>query len=1122
MNFKITDVLSFRRKRNLLLIMKILIFFCFTVSFAFTSNSGFSQNTKILISNDSKVSVEEVFEIIKNQTDYRFAYQSNVFENLSEVTLKKGVITLNKLLQLSLRPAYDYQFDDKNNSIFIIPYKEKKIFPQEDHVVTGRITTKEGFPLMGVTVLVENKSIGVFTNEEGKYKIKVSNNDVLKFTYIGYEKKEIKVDSQQEINVVLEEALSELDEVQVTAYGKTSKRLATGNITTITSEEIRKSPVSNVLQAVQGKVPGVFIRQTSGQAGTPFDIQIRGVNTLKTINQSAPQPLLVVDGVAFPAGNLQGNSSKGIFSFEFDSTSGNGLSYINPNDIETINFLKDGDATAIYGSRGANGVILITTKKAKKGEPTVSFSTRSGYSFAGRSPKLLNTEDYINYRTEAVENSGNGIGFSDLDINGTFSDTRYTDWKESLLKSGAFSNFNSISYSGGSDNARYLVRGNYNKENSILNNSGANTLAGIHFDLSTNTSDHKFTLGLTGTYTASKNTGSIFDTFRLFTAPNAPDPYNEDGTINQVDFDEYDFINPARINEVIAENKVDNLIGNINFRYTPVKGLVFKANAGISNLSSRDLYAKPTTYYPLNTFSENSSSISRFNIKTITIEPSVSYQANLGNLGTAIVNFGATFQEKQAERSEVSATDLFSDNQLRDPAQAGFEKVSYGSDNTNSRYTGVFGILNYNFVNKYLLNLSLRRDGSTKFGAENRFATFGSVGASWILSEENWFKNNIKFIDFAKFRGSFGTVGGDGIDDYLYLSTYYTSVAYGNEDTLEPEGPSNAFLQWEHNEKSELGVNLGLFKSRIQLGYSYYTTITEKSLTDLATSAVTGVTRYFTNSPAKIKNWGHEITLSTENIKNEAFSWTTNFNITLPKSELVAFNNVDGLQENHNFVVGKPVTGIKVYNYQGVNPETGNFNFFKDLDGNGKIDDGEVDEFTFDLNDNDATEFVDLAPEFFGGIQNTFSYKNFSLGVFFSFQKRNIRTAFASEFSAFSSPGGANKNISQDVYNARWQNPGDITDIPRFAPGFFSTFAFENYKISNGAYTNVSYARLQNVNLNYNLPSKWLQKVGLKSMQIYLQGQNLLVISDFKGRDPEVIDALGPLRTFVFGLDLSL
>ncbi|WBL25030.1 SusC/RagA family TonB-linked outer membrane protein [Zunongwangia sp. HGR-M22] len=1095
-----------------------------TLLFALFSMQTYASSQSIKISlEENQISLKKLFNKIEKITDYSFLYHVGDIDLSQKVDIKANEVALEDVLkQVLTKTNIDFQLNDKQ---IILKQKEEKEIPgtleqpkrkaQQQSIVNGTIRDLSLEPLMGVTVRIKDKNRGVITNEKGEFSIRVSIGETLVFTYIGFENISREISNYEPLDIVMEEAVNGLDAVQVTAYGKTSKRLTTGNIVTITGEEIEKSPVTNVLEAVQGKIPGVFIQQTNGQPGSPVSIQMRGQNSISSVTDL--DPLVVIDGVRYPYGNLPTASGTGAL------VGGNALNFIDPNNIETINFLKDADATAIYGSKGSNGVIVITTKKGRLGTQQISFSSRNGVSFRGKSPDLLNTQDYLNLRREAIENTGQSVGFGDWDLNGTWNTDNETDWTDYFLDGAAFTSVNNLSYSGGTDRISYLVRANYNSQENIQNANGNNQTGGIHFNLNVNSENRKFNLGLTGTYNTTKNTVVPFNNSYLLYAPNAPELYNEDGTLNWTTYDDANVArNPASIYELIHENKTDNLISNIDLKYIPVKGLEINTMVGINILSSNEIYVKPDTYYSPNSWEVNSSELSVSKLRTLTVEPNISYNTSLGDFGEITAKVGATIIDGLREKNDVLGTDLLNKEVARNPTMANADNITTNYTSLTERYIGGFGILNYNLGNKYLVNFNIRRDGSTKFGSGNRFGTFWSLGAGWIISEENWFKDSFDFVSFAKLRGSYGTSGIDGINNYQYKTTYFSSFSYNSNRGFLASGPADPYLHWEETRKAELAVNLEFLEGRISVTESYYDNKSSDQLVRFPLSIVTGVNFLTKNTPAEVRNWGHEITLNTQNIVSENFKWSTSFNISLPKNKLVSYPK-DMTLTDPNLKIGKSVNGKRLYNYQGVNPETGNYNFWKDLNGDGVITDDEVGEWesgtVLDYNQ-DRTEFLDLNPKFFGGFQNNFSYKNFNLSVLFSFTKRKALNFIGSQTDQ---PGTFNTNIAKDIYDARWQQPGDITDVAKPRAGYMGYTNFANFKNSTGAYSDATYARLQNVNLSYNFPSEFTDKINFKNISVYLQGQNLLTISNYDGYDPETLAAgTAPLRTIVFGLNFTL
>lgn len=1120
MKIKYTNNLFFHRRVFILFIMKTFIFLFCTAVFSFSPGKIFSQNAKIIIDADKTVTVDEVFDLIRKQTKYNFIYQEDLFKNVPKVQLKKGVIEANKLLEESLSTTY-FNFElTENNTIAISKKSMVRSKVTAQAVIRGAVTDEKGFAIPGVTVSIKGTNLGVVTDSEGKFIVVIIDpNPTLVFSSIGFETQEVEVRKQTIINVQLRQSLSKLDEVQVTAYGKTSKRLSTGSIVTIGAEEIQRSPVQNVLEAVQGRVPGVFIQQQSGRPGSPFAIQIRGRNSLNNID-----PLIIIDGVTYPSGGLP-VQTLGLNSI---LRGGNALDFLDPNMIESINFLKDADATSIYGSRGSYGVIIITTKKGKIGKPRLNVSTTSGFSYRGKSTKLLNTADYLAYRRESISNNGVVPGPTDLDVNGTWSESKDTDWTDFYLGNAAFTSNTNAIYSGGSESTTYLFGANHNTTEDIQSAKGKNKTGGLNLSFETRSKNSKFKMGFSGSYSATNNNLIAYDFVAgsryLLAAPNAPSIYNLDGSLNWTD---YPSDNPGRVYNQIHENKTDNLVANLRFDYSPVKGLTLSNNFGFNVLSSNEIFASPSTFFNPATAYITTSTLNTYRIRTLTVEPNAKYTTKLGSRGNITAQVGATIQDKLQSSQSTIGSDFLSDDQLYNPTTAAAANVITLYNDVTGRYIGSFGILSYNWANKYLININARRDGSTKFGENNRFGNFGSIGAGWIFSEENLFKNNIKVISFGKVRGSYGTSGGDGISEYSYVSRYLQTGGggYNNGVALTPTGLSNPYLNWERNNKGDLNLNLEFFNGRIGIDGTYYWNESNNLLVQLPLSTVTGSTGVAQNSPAEIKNWGYEFLLNTKNIITKNFSWSTDFNISVPKSELASYPTLGALP-NANYVVGKPITGIKLYKYEGVNPATGDYNFFKDVNQNGVVDTGEIATWLpivsvgLDAN-KDKTEFIDLAPKFYGGINNTLTYKNITLNVFFTFTKRMAKNFLGSQSTGMGTP---RTNIAQELYDDRWQQPGDITNVPRPTTNLFNyLLAQNNFFNSTGAYSDATYARLQNLDLSYNFSLENLKKLHLQGLTLSIKGQNLFTISKYKSYDPENLGAgTAPLRTVVLGINLTL
>jgi len=1096
--------------------MRRLVLLCFFIHF---STLSFGQNNIDL--SEKNISLDRFFKQLEKKSGYTFFYKAELIRGLPNITVNLKNASLEQALNSSLSTLpLSYQLVGKT---VVISAKQATVNEQlfanarpDPAVFIGVVTDEQNKPLAGVNIRFSDGAGGSITDEHGGFHLIPKSTDaLLLISYLGYKKQELAIKGlKNPLKIVMEPESNSLDQIQILAYGTTTRRLNTGSVTTITAEDIAKNPVTNVLQAIQGKVPGMFVQQYSGRPGTAYSVEIRGRNSISNANSGrGTPPLFIVDGVAYPFDNLPvlANDLPNILR------GGNGLDFLNPAMIESMEILKDADATAIYGSRGAYGVILITTKKGKAGSPSLNINLKNGFDTRGVMPEMLTTSEYLALRREAFANDGVTPQAADLDVNGTWPEDRYTNWPDIFYKSKAFTSMSNLNYTGGSDLVHYLLGGTYNLKQDILSAKGSNRSGGLNFNVNTSTKDNKFYLGLTGSYTSTVNDNVPYDfaaasgsTNAMIAAPNAPLLYLEDGRLNWETGE-----NPANQFNKIYKNTTNNLLSNLDVRYTPVKGLNLKTTIGYNILSAKEISGQPSTFYNPASAYVTTSTLNTFNIRTITIDPNVSYTHPLFSKGNITVTTGATLQDKLQYATTITGNDFLSDDLLYNPTFADQDDISSTYTQQPNRYLGFFGIVNYNWADKYIVNLSGRRDGSTRFGEDRQFGNFGSAAAAWIFSEESWFKDHLGFINFAKIRASIGTSGGDNIGDYVYLSTYSNAGNYQGNIALRPDRLANPNLQWETSKKEDINLTMEFLKGRIGIDASYYRNKTSNQLVNQFLSTVTGFSGIPINSPAIIRNWGYEIVLNTKNINKDDFKWSTVLNVSIPRNKLVAYPNLEVIT-NTNYVVGKSVTGIKLFEYAGVNPETGNYNFYKN---------GEIGEWTLfsggSLDPNtDRTEFIDLSPKYYGGIQNNFRYKNITLDVFFSFTNRMGRNFLGSQTYV----AGARYQNTSNVFEDRWRQPGDQTDIPRatqnVAVGWLSQ---SNFTQSTGAYSRATYARLQNVNISYLFPSTFLERFRLKGLSVFVQGQNLLTISKYGDLDPENLGiGTAPLRTFTGGLNITL
>jgi TonB-dependent starch-binding outer membrane protein SusC len=944
----------------------------------------------------------------------------------------------------------------------------------------------------------------------------------LEISFVGHETQVLSVKGKSVFMVALGQRQSILDETVVIAYGTTTKRFNTGNVSSVKASDIEKQPVNNPLLAMQGRVPGLFITQNTGLPGGGITVRIQGQNSI--LNGS--NPLYIIDGVPYPS-ELPGVSfgplgNSGGVANGSNTGTGNALSYINPSDIESIEILKDADATAIYGSRAANGAILITTKKGKAGQPKFDLNIQNGWGKVSRRLQMLNTEQYFEMRREAKINDNAQVLSTDYDINGLWDSTQYTDWQKKLIgETAQYTNVNA-SVSGGSSTIQYLVSGNYQKEMSVFPGNFSDRKSSMHIDINGNSLSRKFNFQISGIYLVDNNelpnTDLTSSAIRL--EPNAPSLYNSDGTLNWMPdaTGTSSWSNPLAIAKYRTyQRKANNILGNAMLSYRILPGLDFRSTFGYSNLRSNDLQLNPLLAIKpearLN--SSRTAYYGNRNVDSWIIEPQMTYKKSLGVVKLDML-LGTTFQESSTDGQLLYGSGHNSDVVLKDIRSAATVTAA-SSFSTIYKYNAIFGRANLNLLDKYIINLSARRDGSSRFGPESRFNSFGSVGVAWLFSEERLLNKNVSFLSFGKIRGSYGITGSDQLADYSFMTLYdnvTTEVSYQGSVGVFPSGHSNPNLHWEETKKIQIGLDLGFIKDRVMLNASYNRNLSSNQLLSYALPSITGNDGIYQNFPAKIRNINWEVVLLTSNIKMVNFSWNTSVNITIPENQLRNFPNLETSSYASVLIVGQPLGIIKAYHFLGVDPATGRY-VVADKEGNA----------TFSPTSSDRTVLINTLPKFYGGFQNNFRFKGIEVDFLFQFVKQIGSNVFFNNGASSSIVPGrfssGNSNQPVTVLN-RWKNQGDITNIQRYNSN--GNLTASNPLASDGRYTDASYIRLKNVSLSWQLPNILKKKMHIQSCRIFAAGQNLLTITEYQGMDPEnqSLNSLPPLRMITLGAQFVL
>jgi TonB-linked SusC/RagA family outer membrane protein len=968
-----------------------------------------------------------------------------------------------------------------------------KIFQQ--HHIQGTITDGSS-PLPGVTIAIKGKlNTAAISDYNGQYALSVFANDTLIVSFIGFKTALVPVKGRTKIDVQLLYDTTTLQEVRVNAgYYSVKESERTGSIARITAKDIETQPVTNVLATMQGRMPGVNITQTTGTPGGGFEIQIRGRNSLRA---DANAPLYIIDGVPYTADPIGYNQTSNVFP-----TTTSPLNSINPATIESIEVLKDADATAIYGSRGANGVVLITTKKGKEGKTKFTFSASTGAGTVTKFMKLMNTEQYLAMRRQAFANDKiTTYPANAYDVNGTWDQNRYTDWQKELFGGTSVMNELRGSVSGGSQYTQFLLSANYHSETTVLPGDFLYKKGGSQFNLNHQSADDKFRLVFSAGYTLQNNDQPAADitTQARFIPPNAPALYDADGNLN---WENSTWENPLQSLTAEYLSKTKDIIANTVLSYEILPDLQLKGSFGYTDTQHVESRTNPSTMYsPSYGYTSANSSIIVNNTKRSSwiIEPQLNWQKTLGKAKLDVL-LGSTFQQQGTNRLYQAGNGFTSNSLIYDLASA-TTKLVFLSDETLYKYQAVFGRINCNWQDRYIVNLTARRDGSSRFGPGNQFAVFGAVGAAWLFSNENLFKDS-SWLSFGKLRGSYGTTGNDQIGDYQFLDTYTSSgVSYQNSIGMQPSRLFNPDFGWEINKKLEAALELGFFQDRIFVTGAWYRNRSSNQLVGIPLPATTGFTQLQANLDATVQNTGLEFTLRTVNFSAKNFNWTSSFNISMGRNELVSFPDLKSSSYKNTYRIGQPLNIQLLYHYTGVDPNTGIYQF-KDENNDGQLS-----------SPDDRQTVVDFNPDYFGGLQNQLSYKNWKLDFLFQFVKQRNATNLVGL-------AGNMANRAERLLN-NWQESGDLAPYQIYTTGAnaAAVTAQSRYTSSDATIVDASYIRLKNIAISYALPLR------LKEMQcsMTLQGQNLLTFTPYEDGDPEFKNSgyLPPLKVITAGIQLT-
>jgi TonB-dependent starch-binding outer membrane protein SusC len=1058
------------------------------------SAAGYAQSAISL--SEKKAPLEKVLKKIGRQSGYDIWCAKPLLEHTAPVDISIRNATIQQALDACLK-GRKLTFVIVGKQVTIIAMEQAATDSLPDTVtVSGKIVNEKEEPLPGATIIVRGISRSVLSNTGGGFILGgIPSRAVLVISHVGYETKLIPAEKADGTIIRLAMSVSKLDQVQVIGYGITTKRLGTGSVSSVSAEEIEKQPVANPLAAMQGRMAGLFINTINGLPGGNFSVQIRGQHSIA----GGTIPLYIVDGVPVNASPLTAalllnNTSLGDIS---------PLSSINPADIESISVLKDADATAIYGSRGANGVILITTKKGKAGQTNAEINLSSGLTEVAVSPKLLSLPQYLAIRHEAFSNDGlnpspvPGTGSYAPDLT-VWDTTKSTDWYSWMLGGHAPVTNLQASISGGSGQTNFLISGNYLGQGTIFPGSFTYRKGGAYFTIAHASANNKFGVNLSGSTEYEHNNQLSFPVNNMLTLPPDFPLYDSTGQYNWTGTT----INPAALLKRKEIYNTFNTVINSVIRYSPVKGLNIRAGAGYTrsslNLNNTFPYSSQNpalgSAVSYAVFANNTSS-------SFILEPQADYTQKTGP-GFMNILIGGTYLETTLSGQSVQGSNYSNENLLTSLASAG-AITSWNDTYSNYKYASVFGRLNYDIGQKYIVNATLRRDGSSRFGPGNQYGNFGSLGVAWLFSNESFLKNNAPVISFGKLRINYGLTGNDQIADYQYLASYSAGVSYQGNPTLRPLRISNAAYRWETDKKFSVGTDLGFIQDRLLLTINYYDDRSSNQLVAYPLPYISGpFGSYQGNLPALVGNSGWEFELNTVNVKTAEFSWKTGFNISIPQNRLLKFPDLASTAYAKTYVVGQDLSTKKGFYFDGIDPATGH-RLYRTAKGGDTTTPSSATDRSFILGK--------TSPYYYGGLSNTITWKTFQLDIFFQFAKQFVT-------GSTPNPGPMQNTFATAL--GRWKKPGDITLVPRA-----TTYNDPYVTASNALLANATYLRLKNVAISCQLPGKWLQGAKIKNLRIYLHGQNLLTCMK-KGAsiyDPETgISGIPAMRSYVAGVQLSL
>lgn len=982
--------------------------------------------------------------------------------------------------------------------------------------VSGRVTAAEtGAPLAGVSIRVTASSLATQTDQNGNFLININTaGKSLEVIHLGYAPQTIPLTASQVYNITLNATDASLQEVVVLGYGTRVKAKEFGGSSVrVAGKDFENQAITSFEKALQGRAAGVVVQSNNGIPGGAINVQIRGVGSFN----AGTDPLYVVDGVQLTGGTFSG------------FTQGNSLAGINPNDIESIEVLKDAATASIYGAQAANGVVLITTKSGKAGKTKFNVNAYTGTASAIKKYDVLNTQEYIALRTEAYTNAGvanplqrvlQEIGKSTTLTAAEIAALPTYDWQDEVFRKGTVQNYE-LSARGGNEKTTFYLSGSYNNQDAILSvadfkrgtfnsklDHKANDRLSFNSAVNLSTFKQRSPYATSGSFFSNPSWGAAL------ILPSNP-IYNEDGTYFGAPGSGQAFPGLSSNNVALSDHynvgyqTTNNLIGSVSATYKILPELSFKS---FYSLDYRILTGKhfnsPLTYdsYARKGYGEVLTDWKSTFLTNQTLNYDKAFDQN--NTFSALLGF-------EYKAHDTNQTYAFGDgypSPLLENLGAAANPLSVNESWSGYRLIGSFARAQYSYKSKYVISGTLRYSGSSRFGIDSQFGWFPGATLVWNIADEEFLKDT-RWINLLKFRASAGSVGNDAIGNFASRALYGSSGIYAGQSGLAPSNLANPALKWEKITTYDLGLDFGFFNNRLTGSAGVYL----KRSTDLLLAqpllSTSGYSTITTNVGA-LDNKGIEVELNSVNVNAGGFKWSSNFNFTYNKNEVKKlYGGLTELPTNPAIRIGWDTGAIFSYEYAGVNPATGR-NFYYDVNG----------DITYAPSAADRKYIGSTLPKYTGGFTNNFSYKGFDLSVLFQYQYG--RYQLDGQESFLSENGARGFNTFRDVADRRWTTPGQITDVPRPYNGSIEPQGVSSTFASSYLYKKTDYIRLKHVELSYSFPKAWIEKAKFESIRIYVQGTNLWTYSDWAGYDPEFYStATGIIpqsKNITFGVQLGL